>query len=161
MQLTSGEQASIFIKCINMTAASWTSGSGLSKSTCGTCLSRQFESPSTVAEPNWEAEAGAADAQCGRWEWAGLLDRLGAGATDLYQQAHRNVNQSPRKQTNSLCLNARDLTKALSTAGQPQFSVLLFKKKPSLSDLVSSICENDLFIHILLLFSLRLPTFSE
>lgn len=138
MQLTSGEQASIFIKCINMTAVSWTSGSDHPNQPVE-LVYHDSSSPSTVAEPNWEAEAGAAgQPSVDAGQGLGLLDRLGAGATDLYQQAHRNVNRhrENRPTASAWMLQGSDQS-TFPLLDNPQFSVLLFKKKPSLSDLVS------------------------
>ena len=59
MQLTYGEQDSIFIKYINMTAASLMLGSDHPNQPVERVY-HDSSHPSTVAEPNWEAEAEAA-----------------------------------------------------------------------------------------------------
>lgn len=114
-----GEQDSIFIKCINMTAVSLMLGSDHPNQPVDRVY-HDSSRPSTVAEPNWEAEAEAAgQASVDAGKGLGLLDGMGAGATDLYQKAHLNVKHHQENRQQPLPERYRDLTKALPTAGQP------------------------------------------
>lgn len=119
MQLTYGEQDSIFIKCINMTAASLMSGSDHPNQPVERVY-HDSSRPSTVAERNWEAETEAAgQAKVDAGKGLGLLHRMGAGAADLYQRAHLNVKHHQENRQQPPPERYRDLTQALPTAGQP------------------------------------------
>lgn len=109
-----------------------------SKSTCGTCLSRQFEPINSCWAQLRSRGRGCRTAQCGRWTGAGPPGPAGSWGYRPLPASSPECKPSPRKQTNSLCLNATGIwPKHSPLLDNPQFSVLLFKKKPSLSDLVS------------------------